>query len=115
MLSPWHLDSRSNTLQCPDSADGMRGAEPSQQMSNDSAKPFVTAALFTSVRHVRNSKTKDAQMPLSIRVGRDISVKDRAGTISKVVDCKGCFDWDRPSPDGAPRELLDNAPRKAAL
>jgi len=39
--------------------------------------------------------------------GKDISIKELAETIQKVVDHKGEIIWDSEKPDGTPRKLMD--------
>ena len=44
---------------------------------------------------------------VNIGTGEEISVKDLAHTISRVVGFKGMLNFDTDKPDGAPRKLLD--------
>jgi len=48
------------------------------------------------------------EFPLNIGVGSDISIKELAEAMAKVVGYKGSINWDRSKPDGAPRKLLDS-------
>lgn len=44
---------------------------------------------------------------LNIGVGEDLTIKDLAETVRKVVGYDGVIKWDSSMPDGAPRKLLD--------
>ncbi len=44
---------------------------------------------------------------LNIGTGKDISVKDLAETVAKIVGYNGEISWDIEKPDGTPRKLLD--------
>jgi GDP-L-fucose synthase len=48
------------------------------------------------------------EFPLNIGIGSDMSIKELAETMAKVVGYKGSINWDRSKPDGAPRKLLDS-------
>ena len=43
----------------------------------------------------------------NIGTGKDISIKELANTIQKIVGHKGDIIWDSTKPDGTPRKLLD--------
>jgi GDP-L-fucose synthase len=45
--------------------------------------------------------------PINIGVGEDISIKDLALLIRKVVGYEGEIKWDSTKPDGTPRKLMD--------
>jgi GDP-L-fucose synthase len=47
--------------------------------------------------------------PINIGSGEEISIKDLALKISKVVGYEGQIEFDEKKPDGTPRKLLDNA------
>ena len=47
-------------------------------------------------------------LPVNIGVGVDISIKELAEKIAKIVGYSGIIGWDSSKPDGAPRKLLDN-------
>jgi GDP-L-fucose synthase len=55
----------------------------------------------------------EKDLPINIGVGFDISIKDLAKKISKIVEFSGKINWDRSKPDGAPRKLLDNSKIKS--
>jgi GDP-L-fucose synthase len=44
---------------------------------------------------------------INIGVGEDITVKDLAALVQKIVGYTGVVDWDTAIPDGTPRKLLD--------
>ena len=46
-------------------------------------------------------------MHLNVGTGVDISIKDLAGTIAKIVGFEGQILWDTNKPDGTPRKVLD--------
>ncbi len=48
------------------------------------------------------------ELPINIGVGQDVSIKELADSIARVVGYKGRVEWDRTKPDGAPRKLLDS-------
>ena len=56
-----------------------------------------------------NSKLVDDDLPINIGVGYDLSIKDLAGKIAKLIGYTGEIIWDSSKPDGAPRKLLDNS------
>lgn len=43
----------------------------------------------------------------NIGTGKDVTIRNLAETIGKVVGYAGALDWDRSKPDGTPRKLLD--------
>ncbi len=45
--------------------------------------------------------------PINIGTGKDLSIKELAEMIGRVVDFGGDIVWDRSKPDGTPRKLLD--------
>jgi GDP-L-fucose synthase len=49
----------------------------------------------------------DAPDPINVGAGRDISIRDLAGLVAKIVGYKGDIVWDTTKPDGTPRKLLD--------
>jgi GDP-L-fucose synthase len=50
---------------------------------------------------------------INIGVGEDISIKELAGWIKKIVGFNGELKWDTSKPDGTPRKLLDVSRLKA--
>jgi GDP-L-fucose synthase len=55
----------------------------------------------------------DAEIPLNIGVGWDISIKELAETISDATGFRGEISWDSSKPDGVPRKVLDVSRLKA--
>jgi GDP-L-fucose synthase len=49
----------------------------------------------------------DDGIPINIGCGEDISIKELANLISKIVGFRGEVHWDVSKPDGTPRKLLD--------
>jgi GDP-L-fucose synthase len=46
-------------------------------------------------------------LPLNIGVGSDVSIRELALLIARIVGFEGEVRWDHSKPDGAPRKLLD--------
>ena len=44
---------------------------------------------------------------LNVGTGKDISIKELAHKIAKLINYKGDIIWDKTKPDGTPRKLLD--------
>lgn len=57
--------------------------------------------------------TYDDDVALNVGVGEDISIKELADLVAKVVDYTGKIEWDSSKPDGTPRKLLDISKLKA--
>lgn len=51
----------------------------------------------------------DSDDTINIGVGRDISIKDFAMVVRKVIQFEGQINWDPSKPDGMPRKLLDTS------
>lgn len=49
----------------------------------------------------------DDAAPINIGVGEDVTIKELAETIARVVGYQGRLAWDKSKPDGTPRKLLD--------
>jgi len=45
--------------------------------------------------------------PVNVGTGEDMTIRELAQTIARVVGFKGNIAWDRSKPDGTPRKLLD--------
>jgi GDP-L-fucose synthase len=43
----------------------------------------------------------------NVGAGKDITIRELAETIQKIVGHKGSIEWDASKPDGTPRKLLD--------
>lgn len=48
-------------------------------------------------------------LPLNVGPGEDVSIKELAELVKRIVGFLGTIEWDRSKPDGAPRKLLDSA------
>ncbi len=59
--------------------------------------------------HLMSQDELAVELPLNIGVGHDISIKELAEMIARVVGYRGDLQWDPTKPDGAPRKLLDSA------
>lgn len=59
--------------------------------------------------HLMSQDELAVEFPLNIGVGHDISIKELAEMIARVVGYRGDLQWDPTKPDGAPRKLLDSA------
>jgi GDP-L-fucose synthase len=53
--------------------------------------------------------TSTLALPLNLGTGRDISIRELAEAIARVVCYTGAIEWDTSKPDGAPRKLLDSS------
>mgnify|MGYP003694197107 CR=1 FL=1 len=53
--------------------------------------------------------------PVNIGAGREISIRDLAGTIARLAGFKGRLEWDASKPDGQPRRSLDTSRAKRQL
>jgi GDP-L-fucose synthase len=49
----------------------------------------------------------DGEIPLNVGCGSDVSIKELAQTIARVVGFDGEIKWDTSKPDGTPQKLLD--------
>ena len=49
----------------------------------------------------------DGDVPLNVGCGDDITIKELAETIARIVGFNGKISWDPSKPDGTPRKLLD--------
>ncbi|MCP5105903.1 MAG: GDP-L-fucose synthase, partial [bacterium] len=56
---------------------------------------------------MENCDYKDIGEIINIGVGTDISIKELAETVKKIVNFAGELKWDTSKPDGTPRKLLD--------
>tara|TARA_B100001287_G_C22681960_1_gene530990 strand:+ start:2068 stop:3024 length:957 start_codon:yes stop_codon:yes gene_type:complete len=61
----------------------------------------LASAVFYSIEN------KFPEGMYNIGTGNDISIKDLALTVQKIVNYKGKIFWDKTKPDGTPRKLLD--------
>jgi GDP-L-fucose synthase len=49
----------------------------------------------------------DASEPINVGTGEDITIRELANLVSRVVGYEGAVAWDHARPDGTPRKLLD--------
>jgi GDP-L-fucose synthase len=49
----------------------------------------------------------DAPEPVNVGTGQDVSIRELAEMVAKVVGYDGDVEWDTAKPDGTPRKLLD--------
>ena len=49
----------------------------------------------------------DDEVAINVGVGEDITIREVAEIIKKIVGYSGSIDWDTSKPDGTPRKLLD--------
>jgi GDP-L-fucose synthase len=61
---------------------------------------LATACLFLLEKY-------DDDIPLNIGCGTDVSIKELAEIVAKVIQFDGEINWDTSKPDGMPRKLLD--------
>lgn len=61
---------------------------------------LATASLFLLEEY-------DSDLPINIGTGKDISIKELATLVAKVVGYEDEIVWDSSKPDGTPRKLLD--------
>jgi len=55
----------------------------------------------------------DEDIAINLGVGEDISIKELAELIKKIIGFQGSIDWDSSKPDGTPRKLLEVSRAKA--
>ena len=51
----------------------------------------------------------DGDVPLNVGCGTDITIKELAQTVARVVGFEGVLEWDSTKPDGTPQKLLDTS------
>jgi GDP-L-fucose synthase len=49
----------------------------------------------------------DQPEPINVGVGEDLTIRDLAETVARIVGYDGDLEWDESKPDGTPRKLLD--------
>jgi len=54
-------------------------------------------------------ETYDEEQFINVGSGIEISIKELAGTVQRVVGFEGKMLWDSSKPDGAPRKLMDSS------
>ena len=50
---------------------------------------------------------KDVSEIVNVGTGEDLSIRELASLIGKIVGFEGEVEWDESKPDGTPRKLLD--------
>jgi len=55
------------------------------------------------------SVTEPMLSHLNVGTGEDVTIRELAETIGKVVGFQGLISWDSSKPDGTPRKLMDNS------
>ena len=53
------------------------------------------------------AKTYNEDTPLNVGTGNEISIRDLALTLARIVGYVGDVNWDKEKPDGTPRKVLD--------
>ena len=56
-----------------------------------------------------NRDLSQDELPINIGVGEDVSIKELANKIKKIIDYTGDINWDNTKPDGVHRKLLDSS------
>jgi GDP-L-fucose synthase len=51
----------------------------------------------------------DGDIPLNVGCGVDVTIKELAETVARVVKFQGSIEWDSSKPDGTPQKLLDTS------
>lgn len=64
---------------------------------------------------VKAAETYEKKDPVNLGNGREITIKELAGMIAKLMKFNGRIIWDRSKPDGQPRRCLDVGRAKAEL
>ena len=49
----------------------------------------------------------DDPAPINVGVGEDLTIRELAGMVARIVGFEGAIEWDSSRPDGTPRKLLD--------
>jgi len=48
-------------------------------------------------------------MPINVGCGHDVTIKELAETVARIVGYEGIMNWDTTKPDGTPQKLLDTS------
>ena len=72
------------------------------------ASIFVLENISSDNKILYDEKS-DYMGTINIGVGKDISIRELAYLIAKIIDFKGKIQWDLSKPDGTPRKLLDTS------
>ena len=65
-----------------------------------SSEPFLPAPSALRSEPIKNTH-------INIGTGKDLTIKDLAELIQRIVGFEGKLEWDSSKPDGTPRKLLD--------
>jgi GDP-L-fucose synthase len=88
-------------------------------LAKEKAQPSVTlwgtGSAYREFLHVDDlaqaclflMETYDSPELVNVGCGHDITIRELAGQVGKVVGYSGQVEWDPAKPDGAPRKLLD--------
>lgn len=68
---------------------------------------FVDDLADAVVHLMENYSYNDIGEIINIGVGKDITIKELADKIKKIVGFDGAIEWDKDKPDGTPQKLLD--------
>ncbi len=49
------------------------------------------------------------QSHINVGSGREVTIKELAETVKKVIGFEGELEWDSTKPDGTPRKLMDSS------
>jgi GDP-L-fucose synthase len=74
--------------------------------SDDLAQACIFLMYLDEVRYSTLFSETDPPL-INIGTGEDVTVRELAETVAKVLDFKGNFTFDTTKPDGTPRKLLD--------
>jgi GDP-L-fucose synthase len=67
---------------------------------------LADALLFLMLNFDANTEMPD-DLFLNVGTGEDVSIRDLAQTVARIVGYEGEVEWDTSMPDGTPRKLLD--------
>lgn len=76
--------------------------------SNDLAEACLFLMNLDDARY-NSLLTEDAPPLINIGTGEDVTIRELAETVAKVLDFKGELVFDTTKPDGTPRKLMDVA------
>jgi GDP-L-fucose synthase len=65
----------------------------------------VGRAVVFCLQNVRAADVPDGM--LNVGCGEDLTIKDLAALVQRVVGHEGPIEWDTSKPDGTPRKLMD--------
>ena len=74
-----------------------------QRRLNESLKGLENIDFFDE----KDSRKETRNTHINIGVGKDISIKELAEKVQKIVGFEGEISWDTTKPNGTPQKLLD--------